>query len=241
MLRDLLTVRKDLKVILMSATLNADMFSEYFHGCPHLHIEGFTFPVHTFYLEDVVELIGYTPPTLSKQDSSKRRQQQEQVKEKKLADQLNFTLQQLLTLESAESEPKKPLGALLNPTKSQQSEEAGDDAAALAALANIASLSGGDGSAFAQPSAAAASGAPSNRVTGWTDTWAYKPTVENPWEADQAAGSNDANMLSSLDAIVGGAAAEPLAHAAVHVQSASAAAGPSRTASASPSNGIDRM
>ena len=75
-LRDLLSVRRDLKLILMSATLNADMFSTYFNHCPHIHIEGFTFPVHTFFLEDVVELVGYAPPQLSRLDAGKRRQQQ---------------------------------------------------------------------------------------------------------------------------------------------------------------------
>lgn len=32
--------RPDLKIILMSATLNADLFSQYFHSCPTIHIPG---------------------------------------------------------------------------------------------------------------------------------------------------------------------------------------------------------
>lgn len=48
--------RPDMKLILMSATLNAEQFSEYFGGCPMLHIPGFTYPVKEYYLEDVVEL-----------------------------------------------------------------------------------------------------------------------------------------------------------------------------------------
>lgn len=39
-LKDLLATRKDLKVILMSATLNAHLFSEYFGGVPVLEIPG---------------------------------------------------------------------------------------------------------------------------------------------------------------------------------------------------------
>lgn len=50
--------RPDLKVILMSATLNAEQFSEYYGNCPMLHIPGFTFPVKEYYLEDVLELTG---------------------------------------------------------------------------------------------------------------------------------------------------------------------------------------
>lgn len=48
--------RPDLKVILMSATLNAEQFSEYFGGCPMIHIPGFTYPVKEYYLEDVLEV-----------------------------------------------------------------------------------------------------------------------------------------------------------------------------------------
>lgn len=43
----------------MSATLNADMFAEYFNGCPTLDIPGRTFPVTTYYLEDALEHTGY--------------------------------------------------------------------------------------------------------------------------------------------------------------------------------------
>lgn len=39
-LRDLIVKRSDLKVILMSATLNAELFSQYFNNCPNIHIPG---------------------------------------------------------------------------------------------------------------------------------------------------------------------------------------------------------
>ncbi|ETK90024.1 hypothetical protein L915_06120, partial [Phytophthora nicotianae] len=47
-----------LKVILMSATLNAASFQQYFGGaavCPMIEVPGRTFPVEQFYLEDVLE------------------------------------------------------------------------------------------------------------------------------------------------------------------------------------------
>ena len=59
LLKDLLRIRKDLKVILMSATMNANSFSKYFFGCPILTIPGFTFPVKEYFLEDVLEMTGY--------------------------------------------------------------------------------------------------------------------------------------------------------------------------------------
>ena len=58
-LRDVLLDRPDLKIILMSATVNADLFSEYFEGCPMLEIPGRTFPVQQFFLEDVIENTDY--------------------------------------------------------------------------------------------------------------------------------------------------------------------------------------
>ncbi|KAL5726621.1 RNA helicase [Ranunculus cassubicifolius] len=58
-LKELLPRRPDLKLILMSATLDAEQFSSYFGSAPMLHIPGFTFPVQTHFLEDVLELTGY--------------------------------------------------------------------------------------------------------------------------------------------------------------------------------------
>lgn len=44
----------------MSATLNTEAFSAYFDDCPVLNVPGFTHPVEDFFLEDVLELVGYT-------------------------------------------------------------------------------------------------------------------------------------------------------------------------------------
>nr|GMD43817.1 DExH-box ATP-dependent RNA helicase DExH3 [Ipomoea batatas] len=58
-LKNLLPRRRDLRLILMSATLNADLFSGYFGGAPTIHIPGFTYPVRAHFLEDVLETTGY--------------------------------------------------------------------------------------------------------------------------------------------------------------------------------------
>lgn len=39
-IKALLARRKDLKVVLMSATLQASLFSQYFDGCPAIHVPG---------------------------------------------------------------------------------------------------------------------------------------------------------------------------------------------------------
>ncbi|XP_075426623.1 ATP-dependent DNA/RNA helicase DHX36 [Ascaphus truei] len=71
--KDLLKRRADLKVILMSATLNAEKFSQYFDNCPMLHIPGFTFPVKEYLLEDVIEMLRYLPKDTDKRPQWKKR------------------------------------------------------------------------------------------------------------------------------------------------------------------------
>ncbi|XP_035741323.1 ATP-dependent DNA/RNA helicase DHX36-like isoform X3 [Vespa mandarinia] len=59
LLKQIIPVRPDLKVVLMSATLNSERFSDYYNDCPIIHIPGFTYPVEEFYLEDVLLLTGF--------------------------------------------------------------------------------------------------------------------------------------------------------------------------------------
>ncbi|KAI3342568.1 ATP dependent RNA helicase [Ustulina deusta] len=59
-LKKLLEKRKDLKVILMSATVDAERFSNYLGRAPVLNVPGRTFPVQVKYLEDALEATGYT-------------------------------------------------------------------------------------------------------------------------------------------------------------------------------------
>nr|XP_027125922.1 DExH-box ATP-dependent RNA helicase DExH3 isoform X2 [Coffea arabica] len=58
-LKDLLPRRPELRLVLMSATLNAELFSSYFGGAPMIHIPGFTYPVRSHFLENILETIGY--------------------------------------------------------------------------------------------------------------------------------------------------------------------------------------
>ncbi|XP_028757823.1 DExH-box ATP-dependent RNA helicase DExH5, mitochondrial isoform X2 [Neltuma alba] len=58
-LKDLLPRRPELRLILMSATLDAELFSSYFGGAPTINIPGFTYPVRTHFLENILEMTGY--------------------------------------------------------------------------------------------------------------------------------------------------------------------------------------
>lgn len=59
-LRSLMLRRPDLKVVLMSATVDAKRFSEYLDGAPVISVPGRTFPVQAKFLEDAIELTGHT-------------------------------------------------------------------------------------------------------------------------------------------------------------------------------------
>ncbi|EUC64491.1 P-loop nucleoside triphosphate hydrolase, putative, partial [Rhizoctonia solani AG-3 Rhs1AP] len=62
-LRSMMNHRPDLKIVLMSATVDAEKISAYFGGpnvCPVLMVPGRTFPVKVQYLEDAVEFTKWT-------------------------------------------------------------------------------------------------------------------------------------------------------------------------------------
>ena len=65
LLKDVMARNASLKVVLMSATMDASKFAAYFAAesggkpCPVLEIPGFTFPVKELYLEDAVRMCEY--------------------------------------------------------------------------------------------------------------------------------------------------------------------------------------
>ena len=60
-IRDLLPKRPKLKILLMSATLNASSFASYFgQKVPMLDIPGRTFPVKQIFLEEILDRIQFT-------------------------------------------------------------------------------------------------------------------------------------------------------------------------------------
>lgn len=71
LLRGILTRRRDLKLILMSATLNADAFTAYFEGeclVGKIEIEGRTHPVNDQYIEEIVHKIGLQTDILDERE-----------------------------------------------------------------------------------------------------------------------------------------------------------------------------
>ncbi|XP_017888277.1 dosage compensation regulator isoform X2 [Ceratina calcarata] len=65
-LRDMIHVYPDLRIILMSATIDTTLFSNYFNNCPVIEIPGRAYPVQEYFLEDCIELTHFVPPTESR-------------------------------------------------------------------------------------------------------------------------------------------------------------------------------
>lgn len=60
----------DLRVILMSATIDTSLFSRYFNNCPVIEVPGRAFPVQDYFLEDCVELTKFIPLAESRKRKS---------------------------------------------------------------------------------------------------------------------------------------------------------------------------
>ncbi|XP_060076466.1 3'-5' RNA helicase YTHDC2-like [Ylistrum balloti] len=80
---DLMTKHPNLKVILMSAALNTQLFVQFFNNCPVVHIPGTLFTVKEYFLEDVLKWTNYSNQAMEKAKREKRnvKKQVEQLEE----------------------------------------------------------------------------------------------------------------------------------------------------------------
>ncbi|CAB3258411.1 unnamed protein product [Arctia plantaginis] len=62
LLRDMAHTYPDLRVILMSATVDTTLFTNYFGNCPVIEVPGRTYPVQQYFLEDSIEICKFSPP-----------------------------------------------------------------------------------------------------------------------------------------------------------------------------------
>ncbi|KVH88218.1 DNA/RNA helicase, DEAD/DEAH box type, N-terminal [Cynara cardunculus var. scolymus] len=109
-LKDLLPRRRDLRLILMSATLNAELFSNYFEGAPMIHIPGFTHPVRAHFLEDIIEITGYKLTPFNQVDDygqEKLWKTQRQLVPRKRKNQITVLVEDALSQSSLENYSSK--------------------------------------------------------------------------------------------------------------------------------------
>ena len=72
-IRDMVHTYPDLRVILMSATIDTTLFSNYFNGCPVVEVPGRAFPVQEYFLEDCIQMSNFVPPLSSRLLNKKNR------------------------------------------------------------------------------------------------------------------------------------------------------------------------
>ncbi|XP_022100852.1 probable ATP-dependent RNA helicase YTHDC2 [Acanthaster planci] len=65
-LREILVKQKHLRIILMSAALDTELFIRYFNNCPLLSVPGKIFDVEELFLEDALKCTGYTNDKMKK-------------------------------------------------------------------------------------------------------------------------------------------------------------------------------
>lgn len=96
-LRELVKRRKGIKIVLMSATLDAELFASYFmrkernasqqqRQFPILEIPGFAYPVTEFFLEDALEMTGITLHQLATRRKGKKSKTEKEEEGKKRAE-----------------------------------------------------------------------------------------------------------------------------------------------------------
>ncbi|XP_008552870.1 3'-5' RNA helicase YTHDC2 isoform X2 [Microplitis demolitor] len=69
-LKDALVKYRSLKLVLMSATMDTNIFVKYFNQCTVINISGRSFDVDTYYLQDILKITGY----MTKEMTSKRKE-----------------------------------------------------------------------------------------------------------------------------------------------------------------------
>jgi ATP-dependent RNA helicase DHX57 len=106
LLRDLLPKRPDLKVVLMSATIDASTLSAYFSSCPVIDIPGRTFPVSEVFLEDILSVTGHIPQNTSSTKTKSRQEGDDVDLEQDVFDKVSsLSLGQRTKLAATERDP----------------------------------------------------------------------------------------------------------------------------------------
>ncbi|KAI9762547.1 MAG: hypothetical protein M4579_000350 [Chaenotheca gracillima] len=109
-LRRLMVRRPELKVILMSATVDARKFSNYLGQAPIFNVPGRTFPVDTKFLEDAIEMTGYTID--DDNGRSKSRVELSDTEDEEIQDVLPSTALDQSTLDDLSSYSRKTITTL---------------------------------------------------------------------------------------------------------------------------------
>ncbi|OQV15950.1 putative ATP-dependent RNA helicase DHX30 [Hypsibius exemplaris] len=68
LLKNIVTVNPDIRIVLMSASMNSDLLKKYFDNCPIVEVEGYLHPVREHFLPESCALAGMPVPILEEED-----------------------------------------------------------------------------------------------------------------------------------------------------------------------------
>ena len=85
---DMLRVNSELKVVLMSATIDTTLFAEYFNSCPIVEVFGRTYPIAEYFLEDTVQILDFVPSAESRKRKNKSGNEDEEEEDDELVDEV---------------------------------------------------------------------------------------------------------------------------------------------------------
>ncbi|CAO1425337.1 unnamed protein product [Diamesa hyperborea] len=114
-IKDNLHTNPNLRVIIMSATLESDIFSKYFNGCPEVNVPGKLFDLDYYHLEDILKMTNFTNARVKQLDEKFKKEPKQllntnqQGENTKVLDEdtrnfLNDILENMGTMELPESE-----------------------------------------------------------------------------------------------------------------------------------------
>ena len=69
LLRDMVHTYPELRVVLMSATIDTSLFSSYFGSCPVVEVPGRVHPVQEYFLADCIQMTNFLPEPVQKKNN----------------------------------------------------------------------------------------------------------------------------------------------------------------------------
>ena len=76
-LRDMVHTYPDMRIILMSATIDTTLFSNYFGNCPVVEVPGRSYPIQEYFLEDCIQMTNFMPEPIHKKNKKKEEDEDE--------------------------------------------------------------------------------------------------------------------------------------------------------------------
>lgn len=69
LMKELIATNDRIRLVIMSATINAELFQKYFDNCPLLAVPGFMYNVNTYFIDVSIEFYGRRYPPIVRENN----------------------------------------------------------------------------------------------------------------------------------------------------------------------------